>query len=123
MGRTMPTECWHGRIIDWGDFGPGDDDEPDEPEGCEQCEAAPKDRILWENGREVVDEIVAHNVTIHVERMAGNAWWMGVDSADGKHCLHVNFGFYKRQMYCHVEDEGLQPWPFAEDEEHEQVVD
>lgn len=22
MSRTMPTECEHGTVIDWGDFGP-----------------------------------------------------------------------------------------------------
>lgn len=27
MGRTMPTECEHGNVIDWGDFGP-------HPDGC-----------------------------------------------------------------------------------------
>lgn len=32
-GRTMPTECRHGRIIDWGDFG------PDDPEHCPDCES------------------------------------------------------------------------------------
>jgi len=24
MSRTMPSECDHGAIYDWGDFGPGD---------------------------------------------------------------------------------------------------
>jgi hypothetical protein len=28
MGRTLPTECVHGRVLDWGDFG------DDQPEGC-----------------------------------------------------------------------------------------
>jgi hypothetical protein len=36
--RTLPTECQHGRIIDWGDFGPssGERDDPCEP--CPDCE-------------------------------------------------------------------------------------
>ena len=32
MSRTMPTECPHGKTIDWGDFG-----EPEETEACELC--------------------------------------------------------------------------------------
>jgi hypothetical protein len=31
MGRQLPTECAHGRIVDWGDFG-------DEPEHCSVCD-------------------------------------------------------------------------------------
>ena len=30
MGRQLPTECPHGKIVDWGDFG-------DEPETCKVC--------------------------------------------------------------------------------------
>ena len=42
MSRTMPTECEHGEIIDWGDFGPcqGDcDHEGDCPNfpDCPDC--------------------------------------------------------------------------------------
>lgn len=29
----MPTQCEHGRYIDWGDFGPADS----WGQGCEQC--------------------------------------------------------------------------------------
>lgn len=37
MSRDMPTECIHGRCIDWGDFGP-----PDERgQGCEKCGLEP----------------------------------------------------------------------------------
>jgi hypothetical protein len=34
MGRTMPTECEHGNVIDWGDFGPEDGPLPE----CPECE-------------------------------------------------------------------------------------
>lgn len=30
MGRTHPTECRHGVVIDWGDFGP-----------CQNCDEHP----------------------------------------------------------------------------------
>lgn len=32
MSRTMPTECEHGEIVDWGDFGP-----------CQDCDEHPDD--------------------------------------------------------------------------------
>lgn len=48
MGRTMPTECEHGNVVDWGDFGPEDDD--DFPT-CDECE---RERIVGRLvGREV----------------------------------------------------------------------
>lgn len=34
MGRTLPAECEHGRIFDWGDFG-GEDSQP---ESCPDCD-------------------------------------------------------------------------------------
>lgn len=39
MSRLMPVECPHGRIFDWGDFGPEDDDCLLGPHGehCERC--------------------------------------------------------------------------------------
>lgn len=45
MGRTLPYECEHGTIIDWGDFGPCQDcnEHEGEPcpnyESCSQCDA------------------------------------------------------------------------------------
>lgn len=37
MSRTMPYECEHGVVVDWGDF--GSEDEPKRPR-CERCDAA-----------------------------------------------------------------------------------
>src|SRR5690606_8766791 len=34
MGRTMPTECDHGVVVDWGDFGPEDEEAP----RCVDCD-------------------------------------------------------------------------------------
>lgn len=39
--RVLPTECPHGRVLDWGDFGPSSGNEWDEPQGCDVCEALP----------------------------------------------------------------------------------
>lgn len=45
MGRTMPTQCEHGNVIDWGDFGPVYTPEPT----CLQCDAAPRTVFrLWD---------------------------------------------------------------------------
>lgn len=37
MGRTMPTECPHGKVVDWGDFGGHDP----KPQPCDVCDARP----------------------------------------------------------------------------------
>lgn len=42
MGRTMPTECPHGKVVDWGDF--GDDWEP---QACDACDARPYVWVSW----------------------------------------------------------------------------
>lgn len=34
MSRTMPYECEHGVVIDWGDFGPCQDCEHDSIDDC-----------------------------------------------------------------------------------------
>ena len=42
MGRTLPTECEHGNVVDWGDFGPDDRDEPT----CDECEKRWADSVI-----------------------------------------------------------------------------
>lgn len=42
-GRTLPTECKHGRIIDWGDFAPGDRTEP----YCPDCASKAHKENPW----------------------------------------------------------------------------
>lgn len=37
MGRTMPTECEHGKVLDWGDFGPDSRDGLVGAERCTKC--------------------------------------------------------------------------------------
>lgn len=48
-------------------------------------------RILW-NRRPTdpydggdIDEIVVHNVTVHIEQMDDRCWWIGIDLPDGTH--------------------------------------
>lgn len=77
MGRAMPVECEHGKILDWGDFG-GDDAVP---EPCDTCDNPPKPvgRILWNVRDKDIDEIVIHDPEmVHVEQMSERCWWIGI---------------------------------------------
>lgn len=54
MGRTLPTECKHGHVWDWGDFGGCNHDDWDEscrycnPPECPSClKEAQQRRKLW----------------------------------------------------------------------------
>lgn len=42
-------------------------------------------RILWNRGRESIDEIVLHDANVHVEQMSDDAWWIGVTLKDGSY--------------------------------------
>ena len=37
-----------------------------------------QDRILWNRGRDTIDEIVIHDCMVHVEQMDDNCWWIGI---------------------------------------------
>lgn len=50
-----------------------------------------------------VDEVVTWG-WIHIEQLATNSWWIGIDTADGR-LLHVNF-HAKGRISILVEDEG-----------------
>jgi hypothetical protein len=52
------------------------DPQPEQPSG------GAIDRILWNHGRETIDEIVVHNCTVHVEQMDDRCWWIGVYKGD-----------------------------------------
>lgn len=39
--RTLPTDCPHGRTLDWGDFGPGPGDGTVGAEHCPECQGPP----------------------------------------------------------------------------------
>lgn len=51
-----------------------------------------------------LDEVVGTKVNVHLEQMAGNAWWMGVSSADDTHLVHVNF-YSKRRIDAEADDQ------------------
>jgi hypothetical protein len=49
-----------------------------------------------------LDEIVAHDVTIHLEQMSGGHWWMSIESAG--RLFHVNFTARRATIIATVED-------------------
>ena len=55
-------------------------------------------------GRPALDEIVASGATIHLEQMAHDAWFMGIE-AGGKY-FHLNFAVADGQLCVHLSDQG-----------------
>lgn len=85
------------------------------------------DRLLWDNGRESLDEIVVSNVDLHLEQMSDDCYWMGIyREVDGKRqALMVNVYLMKKGrkawLECTLEDDSdpdhAWEWPGG-DEEH-----
>jgi hypothetical protein len=44
--------------------------------------------VTLDNGETVLDEVVARDASVHLEAMADNAWWLGIES--GGQLVHVN---------------------------------
>ena len=77
------------------------------------------DRILWEHDRNSVDEFVAHNVTVHLEQMSDDCYWMRVSRGDQAFAVNVYRERKRDPLRCTVEDEDHRyPWVWARDEEH-----
>lgn len=76
------------------------------------------DRILYESGRDTVDEIVCRGVDIHVEVMSDNNIWMSVTRGDQR--LMVNFGKRTRcaPLTYFVEEDSDTPWTWEREQEH-----
>ena len=55
-------------------------------------------------GRPALDEIVAGVAVVHLEQMAHDHWWMGLEAA-GKH-FHVNFGVQDGRLWIRLSDQG-----------------
>lgn len=43
---------------------------------------ANKDRILYNPGRRDVDEVVCHKVTVHMEQLDDDKYWIGISRGD-----------------------------------------
>lgn len=80
------------------------------------------DRILWNErptspggGGGDIDEIVLHNVTVHVEQMDGRCWWIGVYRGDDRFAGNFSCDSRGRMSFSMQEDD--LPWDL--DESHE----
>ncbi len=79
------------------------------------------DRILWNRGRETVDEIVVHNCTVHLEQMTDSSYWIGIYRGDGvRQALAVDLYAGSASLKCVVRDDSdlESPWPWHSDKEH-----
>ena len=56
------------------------------------------------DGRPALDEIVASGANVHLEQMAHDHWWMGLE-AGGKY-FHLNFGVQGERLWVHLSDQG-----------------
>jgi len=56
------------------------------------------------DGRAALDEVVASGAKIHLEQMAYDHWWMGIE-AGGKY-FHLNFGVRDGQLQVILSDQG-----------------
>ena len=54
-------------------------------------------------GKPALDEIVASGAVVHLEQMAHDYWWMGLE-AGGKR-LHLNFGVHDGRLWVHLSDQ------------------
>lgn len=106
MGRTMPSECVHGFIFDWGDFGSAGSKPEACPHGCNDTPPKPEPRIgLNDDGS--LDEFVAHNVSVHFEVMGDAQFWIGItDPVSGK-SWDINCGALNTRAkgYCRIDED------------------
>jgi len=56
------------------------------------------------DGRPALDEIVADGAKIHLEQMAHDSWWMGIE-AGGKY-FHLGFNVNDGQLHVWLSDQG-----------------
>jgi hypothetical protein len=56
------------------------------------------------DGRPALDEILASGAAVHLEQMAHDHWWMGLE-AGGKY-FHLNFGVQDGRLWVRLSDQG-----------------
>jgi hypothetical protein len=57
-----------------------------------------------DDGRPALDEIVAKSAFVHLEQMAHDHWWMGIEGG-GKY-FHLNFGVKDGLLWVQLSDQG-----------------
>lgn len=55
------------------------------------------------DGRPALDEIVADDAAVHLEKMSHDHWWMGLE-AGGKY-FHLNFGVQEGRLWVRLSDQ------------------
>jgi hypothetical protein len=58
------------------------------------------------DGRPALDEIVADGASIHLEQMAYDSWFMGIEA--GGQYLHLNFTVNAGKLHVHLSDQGSE---------------
>lgn len=88
--RTIPTECPHGTVIDWGDFGPDPDDGADGISPCEECEREVAGRRVNAPGRGPTRTNLEDNMQTILAGAFGRyvITWHYEDQPDNKHVYH-----------------------------------
>lgn len=81
--------------------------------GKRKVGAKPIDRILWNYGRETVDEIVVHDCIFHIEQMADDSYWIGIYKGDDHLAINLHS---TKPIRCRAEPAG--PWHWDSDKEH-----
>jgi hypothetical protein len=71
--------------------------------GPVKAAAAPEIRYvdLTTGEKNVLDEVVAFNATVHLEAMDSNHWWMAITS--GGETVHVNLYTKRAKIIAHAE--------------------
>lgn len=76
-------------------------------------------RILWNERGGEIDEIVAHNVTVHIEQMSDSCWWLSItDAAGGRWAGNIYSASGRAKVtFTEQENDGLV---WDEDDAHEE---
>jgi len=61
-----------------------------------------------------IDEIIAKGCMLHIERMTGDGWYLGIDASDGS---YWQFWFGSKNRKSHVEFRHTEMTPAALDEQ------
>jgi len=72
------------------------------------------DRILRLPGGKFIDEIVVRDCTVHIEQMADNCYWIGID----KGAAEVSFNLYTRTAAISFAEQDADGWTWDQDKEH-----
>ncbi len=76
------------------------------------------DRILWNRGRDTIDEIVVNDCTVHLEQMTDTYYWMAVYKDDATFVLNLHHDGRKPLLCTGYDDTVPGKWHWDRDDEH-----